>query len=69
VKHHFCPTCEQHYACPRGEPECGSPETYDCHCCYQRRYRRELQALVATVATKFADDQGCAGYGDFCHAH
>jgi hypothetical protein len=42
---------------------------YDCHCCYQRRYRKELATLAASVATRFHDDQSCAGYGDFCYAH
>jgi hypothetical protein len=69
VKHHFCPTCEQPYDCPRSEAACGSPHVYDCHRCYQRRYRKELDALVAQMATRFGDDQSCAGYGDFCYAH
>jgi hypothetical protein len=54
VKHHFCPTCEQPYACQRGEPDCGSPELYDCMCCYQRRYRQELTSLAGALAARFA---------------
>ncbi len=42
---------------------------YDCHCCYQRRYRKELNTLATDVAFRFFDDQSCAGYGDFCYAH
>ncbi|MBZ5628802.1 MAG: hypothetical protein LAO06_08045 [Acidobacteriia bacterium] len=64
MKHHYCPTCERPYGCPRAEADCGSPNVYDCHGCYQRRYRKELAALVASVAARFGDDQSCAGYGD-----
>jgi hypothetical protein len=69
VKEHSCPTCGQSYGCPRGEADCGSPHVFDCHGCYQRRYRKELKALGGTVAARFGDDIGCAGYGDFCYAH
>ncbi len=69
MKHHFCPTCEQRYCCPRGEENCGSPHIYDCHCCYTRRHRKELAALLAALTTRFAEDQSCAGSGDFCLAH
>ncbi|MBZ5523498.1 MAG: hypothetical protein LAP21_14790 [Acidobacteriia bacterium] len=69
MKHHYCPTCQQPYGCPRGEADCGSPHVYDCLCCYQRRHRQELAALVASVVTRFGDDQSCAGYGDLCYAH
>ncbi len=69
MTYHFCPTCEQTYRCPRAEEDCGSPHMYDCHCCYQRRYRKELNTLATDVAFRFFDDQSCAGYGDFCYAH
>lgn len=69
MKEHHCPTCGQSYGCPRGEAICGSPRVYDCHCCYQRRYREELAALASAVATRFGDDQASAGFSDFCHAH
>jgi hypothetical protein len=69
VKEHHCPTCGQSYGCPRGEPGCGSPHVYDCHCCYQRRYRKELMALAGAVAQRFGDEQGCFGNGDFSYAH
>ncbi len=68
MKHHLCPTCGQRYGCPSGGTNCGSPHVYDCICCYQRRYRKELEALAAAVAFKY-EDQSCAGHGDFCYAH
>ncbi len=67
--HHFCPTCERRYRCPRSEGDCGSPHVYDCHCCYQRRYVQQLSALAVEVACRFFDDRSCAGHGDFCNAH
>ena len=69
VTHHFCPTCEQPYGCPRGEEGCRSPHIYDCYYCYARRHRKELSALLTSVTARFGDDQSCAGYGDFCFAH
>lgn len=67
--HHLCPSCGQPYGCPRGETECGSPYVFDCHYCYLTRHWRELQYAVADVADRFGIPDGCAGFGDFCHAH
>ncbi len=69
VMHHFCPTCEQSYSCPRGETDCGSPQIYDCYCCYVRRHKMELSALIASVTMRFGDDPSCTAYGDCCFAH
>ncbi len=69
MKQHFCPTCEQPYGCPRTEAGCGSPDVYDCHCCYLRRHREQLNLLLAEVTARFGDDQSCYGYGKFCYAH
>ncbi len=69
MNHHFCPTCEQPYGCPRSETDCGSPYIYDCYCCYARRHKKELSALIASVVMRLSDDQSCAGCGDFCVAH
>jgi hypothetical protein len=60
VTHHFCPTCEQRYSCPRGEEDCGSPQVYDCYYCYVHRHRKELSALLASVTTRFGHNQSCA---------
>jgi hypothetical protein len=68
VKHHYCPTCRQPYGCPRREADCASPHVYDCHGCYQRRYRNELTALIGTLAMRFGKEQGSSGYGDSCCA-
>ena len=66
---HQCPSCGEHYGCPRGETACGSPYEFDCHSCYLQRYWRELQFVVASVADRFGKDNGCTGLGEFCHAH
>ncbi len=69
MKHHFCPSCEQRYGCPRGEANCGSPDVYDCLACYRARHRKQLEALIEAVEARFGFGDACAGFGDFCNAH
>ena len=53
MTHHFCPTCEQIYSCPRPEKSCGSPNVYDCYTCYVSRYRKELLTMLSSFAGRF----------------
>ena len=69
MTHHFCPTCERPYGCPRAEEDCGSPQVYDCYRCYLHRYQKEIFLLLAAVSSRFGDDHGCAGYADPCFAY
>ncbi len=68
MKHHECPTCGQHYCCPRSSTKCGSPLVYDCFACYVRRYCQELEAASDEVVRRFSLPDDGTGFCDICFA-